>query len=126
MLDLRNRELAEITRADDFIVSDRLASLMLAQVSENKDRAEVFANLLSAEGAEIYFRPAGDYVRLGTAVNFYTVVASARRHNQVAIGYRLQKLAHSPAETYGVVINPRKAEQVTFADGDKVIIVAEC
>ena len=37
MLDVRNRELAEVTQADDFIVSDKLVSLMLAQVSENKD-----------------------------------------------------------------------------------------
>ena len=27
MLDVRNRDLAEVTRADDFIVSDRLVSL---------------------------------------------------------------------------------------------------
>src|SRR5215207_2437970 len=32
MLDDRNRELAEIARADDFIVSDRLVSLMMCQV----------------------------------------------------------------------------------------------
>ena len=35
MLDVRNRNLADITRADDFIVSDRLVSLMMAQVAEN-------------------------------------------------------------------------------------------
>ena len=35
MLDLRNRALAEVTHADDFIVSDRLVSLLMAQISEN-------------------------------------------------------------------------------------------
>ena len=36
MLDLRNRALAEVTRADDFIVSDRMTSLLLSQVAENR------------------------------------------------------------------------------------------
>ena len=36
MLDLRNRDLAEVTKADDFIVSDKLISLLMSQVSENK------------------------------------------------------------------------------------------
>ena len=42
MLDDRNRELAEVTEADDFIVSDKLISLMLAQISENKHLKDVF------------------------------------------------------------------------------------
>ena len=37
MLDDRNRRPAEITRADDFIVSDQLVSLLMAQISENKE-----------------------------------------------------------------------------------------
>ena len=36
MLDARNRALAEVTRADDFVVSNQLVSLMLAQASENR------------------------------------------------------------------------------------------
>ncbi len=37
MMDLRNRALAQIARADDFIVSDKLVSLMMSQLSENKN-----------------------------------------------------------------------------------------
>src|SRR4029078_422370 len=62
MLDLRNRELAEVTQADDFIVSDKLVSLMLSQVSENKQLAAVFADLFDPEGSEIYIKPAGDSI----------------------------------------------------------------
>ena len=36
MLDIRNHNLAEVTHADDFIVRDKLVSLLLAQLSENK------------------------------------------------------------------------------------------
>ena len=40
MLDDRNRELAEIARGG-FIVSDRLVSLMMCQVAENKEYSAV-------------------------------------------------------------------------------------
>src|SRR5918994_935660 len=58
MLDDRNRELAEIARADDFIVSDRLVSLMMCQVSENKEYSAVFAELIDPEGSELCLNPA--------------------------------------------------------------------
>ena len=70
MLDVRNRELAEVTRADDFIVSDKLVSLLMAQISENKQLAAVFADLFDPEGCELYLKPAGDYVHVGRATQF--------------------------------------------------------
>ncbi|HXV42408.1 MAG TPA: potassium transporter TrkA, partial [Anaerolineae bacterium] len=78
MLDGRNRELAEVTRADDFIVSDKLVSLLLAQISENKKLAAGFADRFDPDGCELYLKPAGDYVELGQPLNFYTVVEAAR------------------------------------------------
>ena len=50
MMDLRNRALAQIARADDFIVSDKLVSLMMSQLSENKNLDQVFRVLFSSEG----------------------------------------------------------------------------
>lgn len=125
MLDSRNRNLAEITQADDFIVSDRLVSLMLAQVAENKALNAVFADLFDPEGAEVYLRPASQYVRTGQAIDFYTVVEAARRRGEVAIGYRRAGFSLDKARAYGVVVNPNKAEAVTFAAEDMVIVLAE-
>ena len=79
MLDDRNRELAEIARADDFIVSDRLVSLMMCQVSENKEYAAVFEELIDPEGSELYLKPADEYVEPGLPLSFYTLVEAARR-----------------------------------------------
>ncbi len=125
MLDVRNRELAEVTRADDFIVSDQLVSLWLSQVSENKYLNAVFADLFDPEGSEIYLKPVQDYVRLGTPVNFYTIVEAACRRGEVAIGYRQKQSAHDVKKSYGVVVNPDKSNKVAFSEGDKVIVVAE-
>ncbi|MGZ6347404.1 MAG: CASTOR/POLLUX-related putative ion channel, partial [Anaerolineales bacterium] len=79
MLDLRNRELAEVANVDDFIVSDHLVSLMMAQLSEDANLFSVFADIFDPEGSEIYMKPIGDYVELGKPVNFYSLVEAARR-----------------------------------------------
>jgi len=125
MIDVRNRELAEVTQADDFIVSDKLISLLMSQIAENKDLKAVFDDLFDADGSEIYLKPAKDYVALGTSMNFYTVLESARRRGDVAIGYRIMEHAHNSDEQYGVVVNPKKSDMVTFAEEDRVIVVAE-
>lgn len=125
MLDTRNRELAEVTQADDFIVSNKLTSLMLAQVSENKELSAVFADLFDPEGAEVYLKPAGNYVELGRPVNFYTIVEAARRRGEIAIGYRREALAKDASKAYGVAVNPDKSDKVAFAEADRIIVLAE-
>jgi voltage-gated potassium channel Kch len=125
MLDSRNRELAEVTRADDFIVSEKLISLMMSQISENRDLAPVFEDLFDPEGVEIYLKPAADYVVLDKPVNFYTIVEAARRRGEVALGYRLRAQSGNAAAGYGVVVNPNKSEQVTFSAADRIVVLAE-
>jgi voltage-gated potassium channel Kch len=125
MLDVRNRALAEVTRADDFIVSDRLVSLMLSQIAENKELNAVFDDLFDPAGSEIFLKHAGNYVALGQPVNFYTVVEAARRRNEVAFGYRLKALASDPSQAHGVVVNPDKSQPVTFGEHDRIIVLAE-
>jgi voltage-gated potassium channel Kch len=125
MLDVRNRELAEVTQADDFIVSNKLTSLMLSQVSENKDLNAVFADLFDPEGSEIYLKAASDYVEPGHEVNFYTIAAAARRRGQVAIGYRIEADLKNAEKAYGVVVNPKKSKKLMLGKKDWVIVLAE-
>lgn len=127
MIDIRNRELAEVTRADDFVVSNRLVSLMLAQASENEFLSAIFDDLLDEEGSEIYMRPVGDYVDLDLPVSFYTVAEAARRRGETAIGYRRRRpdSADDGRNMGGVVVNPVKSVRVAFEPEDRVIVLAE-
>ncbi|MDI1317758.1 hypothetical protein [Flavobacterium sp.] len=125
MLDLRNRDLAEVTKADDFIVSDKLISLLLSQVSENKHLMRVFDDLFDADGSEIYLKPMSDYIKPGEKIDFYTIVESAKRKGQTAIGYRIAEQAHDNTRAYGVVINPVKSKELMFVENDKLIVLAE-
>ncbi len=125
MLDARNRELASVTQADDFIVSDKLVSLMLAQVSENKHLNAVLEDIFDAGGSELYLKPAQDYVLPNREASFYTVVEAARRRGHIAIGYRQHAHAQDASRSYGVQLNPRKSDTVRFEPGDRVIVLAE-
>jgi hypothetical protein len=125
MIDVRNRALAAVAKADDFIVSDELTGLLLTQVSENADLLDVFEDLFRAEGSEIYLKPARDYVALEREVNFYTVTASARTRGEIAIGYRLERYANDSSRAYGVRVNPTKSDMVKFEPADRIITLAE-
>lgn len=125
MIDVRNRELAEVTRADDFVVSNKLVSLMLAQASENAYLAAIFDDLLDEKGAEIYMRPIEAYVATDTPVDFYTVVEAARRRGEVAFGYCRPRPDQADARKLGgVVVNPAKSEVLAYRPGDRVIVLA--
>ena len=126
MADVRNRELAEVTRANDFVVSNKLVSLMLAQASENQYLAAIFDELLDENGAEIYMRPVGDYVSIDRPVNFYTIMESARRRGQVAFGYcRPRADKADDRKMGGVVVNPAKSEKLSYESGDRIIVLAQ-
>lgn len=115
-----NQRLASQIREEDFIIGSNIINLIMTQVSENRELANVFAELLQEEGSEIYFRPAEDYVKLGEPVNFYTVSASAALKSEVAVGYRKEN-----GSGFDVITNPKKEEEVIFGVGDYIIVLAE-
>ncbi len=125
MLDLRNCTLAELTRADDFIVSDKLISLLTTQVAENKHLMQVFEDLFSADGSEIYLKPAKNYINTAVSTNFYAITESAARRNETAIGYRLMNQANDEAKSFGICVNPNKSKPIQFSDSDLIIVLSE-
>jgi len=125
MMDDRNRELAEVAKADDFIVSDKLVSLMLTQISENRELKGLFAELFDPSGSEIYLKPVEHYVATGVEMDFHTVVEAAIRKGEIAIGYRIASRAQDACAAHGVVVNPTKSSPVTFSQGDRIVVLAD-
>src|SRR5918994_1390458 len=118
LLDARDVELARATGADDFVVSDELSSLMLAQLAERADLEDVFADLFDVEGSAIALQPATWYVT-ASQVPFRRVVAAARARGESAIGYRIE---HGPGGLPVVVLNPHKTDPVTLGGSDQVVV----
>ena len=124
MMDERNRAVADQARADDFIISEKLISQYLAQISENQFLFPLFNELFTNEGAEIYFNNIKDYVKIGVKTNFYTLVKAASLRNESAIGYRKSALHYDAGENYGVKMNPDKDEEILIDSDDQLIIIA--
>jgi voltage-gated potassium channel Kch len=125
MTDVRNRELAAVTRADDFVVSNKLVSLMLAQASENEHMAAIFDELLDEDGSEIYMRPVSDYVALDQPITFYTLCLAALKRGEVAIGYRRKRTEDADLRNLGgVVVNPLKSGKLLYTEEDRLIVLA--
>jgi ion channel POLLUX/CASTOR len=120
LLDARDVDLARATGADDFVVSDELSSLMLAQLAERADLEAVFADLFDVEGSAISLHPASWYVASGR-VPYRRVVAAARARGETAIGYRVE---HGSGGLPAVVLNPSKSSPVSLAEGDQVVVIA--
>lgn len=116
MLDQRNSALAEATGVDDFVVSDELTSLMLAQLSERGELKQVFDDLFDREGCSIELRPAPRY-GAHDATTFADVVVTASSEGDSAIGYRL-------AASGEVVVNPSKRAPLTLSRDDEVLVLA--
>ena len=124
MMDERNRAVADQARADDFIISEKLISQYMAQISENQFLFPLFNELFTNEGGEIYFNNIKDYVKTGVKTNFYTLVKAASLRNESAIGYRKSALHYDAGENYGVKMNPDKDEEILIDSDDQLIIIA--
>jgi hypothetical protein len=125
ILDIKNRALADISKADDFIISDQIISLVLAQLSENNELAHIFEELFDAKGFEVYLKPAENYAILGEQTDFYQVSESAIAKREIAIGYRIGALSDNPKDLYGITLNPFKSNKLQFTVEDKIILIAE-
>lgn len=115
LLDARDVDLAVVTGADDFVVSDALASYMMAQLAERAELHDVFIDLFDSDGSAVQMHPARQYVPAGP-VPFADIVAAAAALGEVALGYRV-------TATNDVVVNPAKTATVDLADDDAVILI---
>ena len=124
ILDSRKSELARVAAVDDLVVSDSLAALLIAQISENPELAPVFEDLFDAEGATLNVRDISEYAKLGKSVSFAELVAVARNHGESAIGYRLGSGAGAEGST-GVVLNPSKTSEFVPVAGDSLVVIGD-
>jgi hypothetical protein len=115
VLDQRNVHIAQMAGVDDFIVSDRLASLMIAQLSERIELREVFDELFDASGASIVLRPARRFCPGGSAT-FAQMVAAGNHFGESVLGFRA-------AADGRVVLNPPKSERFTLSGADEIVVV---
>lgn len=124
ILDSRKSDLARIAAADDLVVSDNLAALMIAMVSENASLKPIIDDLFDADGASVNVKPIDNYTDLNQPIPFAELVAAARSRGESAIGYRIAALAKTDPAS-GVRLNPAKSAVFQAAPGDGLVIVGD-
>ncbi|HPX47977.1 MAG TPA: hypothetical protein PK408_07240, partial [Treponemataceae bacterium] len=65
-----------------------------------------------------HFTKFREYVTIDRPVDFYTILESARRKNETAIGYFLE-------ENRKIALNPVKTEKIGFYHYDKIIVLSD-
>ena len=122
ILDSRKTELARVAAVDDLVVSDSLAALLIAQISENPALAPVFTDLFDAQGATLNVRNIAEYAELGKSVSFGELVATGRNYGESVIGYRAANSNSADGST-GVILNPAKTSEFVPAAGDSLVVI---
>jgi Trk K+ transport system NAD-binding subunit len=117
ILDPRTKDLLETDYGADFVVSSEITSMLLAQVSERRELNAVFVDLFDSDGNEVYLKRVECYAICGRNTNFLQVQRVARDRGEVAIGY--MKQGETP------LINPPQDAGLVFAEGDRIIVLAE-
>lgn len=117
-----NQKLASMIGSEDFVVGSNIVSLMTAQISQNRNIAALFEDLLDADGSEMYIKPALIYVKPDTPVDFHTITCAASRRGEIAVGY---KTVDPVTKEQTIVTNPNKNEKFSFTENDSIIVIAE-
>jgi ion channel POLLUX/CASTOR len=116
-------DLAQVARPDDFIVSQRLVSLLIAQLAEDPRRKEILHELLGSGGAQLRLHR----VEAGQLIGRFTyasIIDHMRPMGVIVLGWRARSYARHPASLGGGMrVNPEKDECVDLAPGDHIILL---
>lgn len=125
MLSPTNGELARIANVNDFVISTNLTALILSQISENRDLAAIFEDILDADGSELYMKPAELYVKTGEPVRLFAASHAAMLHGEVLLGYKTVRTDEDGNAITKIITNPDKNSSVTFTSEDMLIVLSE-
>ena len=139
MRSVENQQLAQGTMVSDFVISRSIASLMMSQIAENRELREVFENLLSHKGFEIYMKPAKYYLDLrdGKPIDFFSIQDAVAEKGEIFLGYKknsqnrdaIRNVTSASAESI-IALNPAKVQdgvvtKFSFSEEDEFIVMAE-
>jgi hypothetical protein len=124
ILDSSLLPLARAAAADDLVVSDVLAALLISQLSQNPRISKIINDLFDAEGAGIHLVPVENFVALGTTCRYRQLVAIGCERGVTVVGYRVAE-ASATETSAGVCLNPFKERSFTAARGDGIIVIRQ-
>lgn len=119
LLDEDSIELARTSGADDFVVSDAIASCLMTQLADEPGRRAVLESLQSAAEPSFDLIDASVLgIDTGTEIAFGSIIETAYSYGWLALGWR-RSIDRGGEST----LNPEVTDVVELGDGDQIIVV---
>lgn len=126
VLNSENQEIITQTDVDDFIISNKLITMILAQLSEEPLIKSLYDDLFSEDGSEIYVKPADLYFsEFPQTVRFGDLIGLAGKREEVCLGIRKGAMSKDSDSNFGVRLNLPKDEKVQIEEGDFLVVLSE-
>ena len=125
MLDAENQSLLNHTGVNEFIISNRFVSMLLAQISEDRDIKSVYDDLFEEDGSEIYLKSMQLYFdELPVEVSFADLMGLAQKRGEVALGVKKKVYERNVEANYGVKLIPEKNTMYKLTKDDTLVVLA--
>ena len=126
ILDSQNDALVAKAGVQDVIISNRLVSMIMAQISESRDIEKVYDHIFQEEGSEIYLKPANLYFESAPIqISFADMMAIAQKRNEVCIGVKIKALETDKESNNGITLIPEKNTVYDLQADDSLVVLAE-
>ena len=126
LLNSDNQDIIAQTNVDNFVVSNKLINMLLAQLSEDTEILYFFNELFSEEGSEIYVKPSEYYfTELPVKCTFLSLMTHVNKRNEICLGIRKGNYSDSLEHNFGVILNPRKDEDLEITKHDFIVVLSE-
>ena len=126
ILDSQNDALVAKAGVQDVIISNRLVSMIMAQISESRDIEKVYDDIFQEDGSEIYLKPASLYFEgLPAEASFADMMAIAQKRGEVCIGVKIAANEFDKANNNGITLIPEKTTVYDLQANDCFVVLAE-
>ena len=126
VLDSQNDALVAKAGVHDVIISNRLVSMIMAQIAESRDIEKVYDDIFQEDGSEIYLKPATLYFdSFPLEVRFADMMAIARQRGEICIGVKIKVLEPNKEHNNGVTLIPEKNTVYQLQRDDCLVVLAE-
>jgi hypothetical protein len=126
VLNSENQKLINQTDVDDFVISNKLITMILAQLSEEPKIKLLYDDIFSEEGSEIYVKPANLYfTTFPQSLKFVDIIGVAFQRDEICLGIRKGALLKDIDKNFGVRLNIPKNEAIVIEEGDFLVVLSE-
>ncbi|MGJ8659662.1 MAG: CASTOR/POLLUX-related putative ion channel [Cellulophaga fucicola] len=126
VLNSENQEIITQTNVDDFIISNKLITMILAQLSEEALMKTFYDDIFSEDGSEIYVKPATLYFdTFPQKITFADAIFCAQQRDEICLGIRKGDLSKSLKNNFGITLNLSKDTEIELLENDFLIVLSE-